>query len=620
MTAVLSLVPHRRQHHDFSVVNVLLLRDVEVAGPKQLVEIGRITPRGWGTAFSYPAYELLRDQNGVFSGVLALSKETVEGKPGATARPPAGRFVSGNFFEVLQVAPLAGRLLAPADDRPGAPEGSALAVIAHRFWQREFGGSIAAIGQTVRVDSTSFTIVGVLPATFDNLVVGRPADFFIPMASEANLRRDSVLGNPSSSWIGVVGRVRPGATIESARANLEPLWSRFLVDITSDIPDAEARQRILAQRDFVQSASRGVSDVRRDFSKPVLLLMAAVSLILFIACGNVINLLLARGVARRREIALRLAIGASRGRLVRQLLTESMLLGTAGAVVGLAIAAAGAPLLVWLVSQGGSSLIVDVAPDGRVLLFTAAIAIGSSLFAGVLPALRTARADITPSFCGDARGLPVTRESTRWGQALIAAQVALSLLLVVGASLLMATLRNIRGFDPGFDAGHVVLLSLDPTRVGYTGDRLAEYYRTVLERVRAMPGVQHASVSRVTPLSGGGINQPITVEGRPREPNAMISANRLSDGFFATMAIPLLLGRDFTPDDGAPGSAVVIVNDALARRYFKNENPMGRRIVLGNRRPREIVGVVANAKYYSLRDPEMPTAFLYTLTSGEPPA
>ena len=602
----------------FSIVNVLMLRDLPVREPRQLIEVGRITRRGPGFSFSYPAYEQMRDQNSVFSGLIALSRETIEGRAGDGSSTPAGRFVSGNFFETLGITPLAGRLLSPRDDRLDAPRESAVAVIAHRFWRREFGGSFTAIGQTVRVDAIPFTIVGVLPASFDDVIVGRPADFFVPLVSESLVHHDSQLRIGASSWLGVAGRLKPGTSMEGARANLEPILSAYLADISETIPDTRVREAIRSQRVFLQSGSRGLSDVRQDLSSPVLLLMGAVSLVLFIACVNVIALLLARGVTRRREIALRLAVGASRARLIRQLLTESALLGAAGAVLGLAIAAIGGPILVRILSESDAPLILDVTPDGRVVVFTAAIAFASALLAGVLPAIRTARSELTLGFHSDARSGVLTRESTRWGQALIAAQVALSLLLVVGAVLLMTTLRNIRGVDPGFDAERVLLLGVDPARVGYSDARLVQYYRDVLARVRAIPGVRAASLSRVTPISGAGIDQPIAVEGRPSEGGALISANRMSEGFFATMAIPVLLGRDFVPEDGTDGSAVVIVNDALARRYFKDENPIGRRIALGDRRPREIVGVVANAKYYSLREADTPTAYLHALNNGDP--
>ena len=600
----------------FSLVNALLLRHVAVEDPDRLVEAWRTTPFGRGTAYSYPAYEKFRDENTVFSGVLALAKNTT---PATTdsGTPAGARLVSANFFDVLGLRPAAGRLLTADDDRPDAAHGSAIAVLSYRFWQRAFGGSPDAIGRSVRIAAVRFTIVGIAPAVFDDLVVGRPADFFIPMKSEPLLRRDSLLENGSSSWLGIVGRLKRGVTPEAAQASLEPIFARFLAEIAAESPDAEARQRIQSQRMFLESATAGVSDVRRDFSRPLLLLMAAVSLVLFIACANVVNLLLARGVTRRREIALRLAIGASRSRLVRQLITESALLCIAGGALGLAGAALGAPVILSLLRQGGSPIDLDVAPDARVLFFTASAAFAACMLAGVLPALRSARTDITPAFQSGPRSLSLTRESSRWGSVLIAGQVALSLTLVAGAALLVTTLRNIRGVHPGFDAEHVLLIGIDPARVGYAEAKLTRYYRDVLDAVRALPGVGAASLSRVTPISGGGIDQPITIEGRRREPGVMIQANRMSEGFFATMAIPMRIGRDFVPEDGTRPPRAAIVNDALAQRYFPDENPIGRRFVLGAPQPLEIVGVVANSKYLTLRDVDKPTVYIYSPDTAE---
>jgi predicted permease len=598
----------------FSLVDALLLRDLRFEDPGQLVELDRVTPRGQGSSFSYPAYEMLRDQNSVLSGAIAMSMTPIEATSDDAARPPAGRLVSGNFFDVLRARPLLGRTLTPADDAPGA----AAAVITFGLWQREFGGIPDVLGRIVRVDSAQFTIVGVLPSTFDDLVPGRPADFFLPMSSEPRLRRESWLHRPDFSWLAIVGRLKPGVSLETAAAGLDPIFARVVEDLAATMPDEDGRRRIRSHRLAVASAANGLADLRRQFSKPVLLLAGAVALVLLIACANVVNLLLARGVARRREIALRLAIGASRSRLVRQLLTESALLGAAGGALGLLVAGAGAPLLVRLVSDGNAPIGLDVAPGATVLLFTAGTALVSSFLAGVLPAFRAVRADITPSFQGDTRSLSMTRTSARWGRALIVAQVALSVLLLVGAALLIATLRNIRRFDPGFERDHVLLLRLDPERAGYTDARIATYYRDVLSRIRAMRGVRAASLSIVTPISGGGIDLPFAVAGRPREAGVMVYANRTTEGFFATMGTPLLAGRDFVPQDGARRGTVVIVNRALAERYFKDDDPIGHRIRLRTDTGElEIVGVVANAKYLSLRESDLPTAYLYALDDPE---
>jgi predicted permease len=282
------------------------------------------------------------------------------------------------------------------------------------------------------------------------------------------------------------------------------------------------------------------------------------------------------------------------------------------------IAAWGAPVLVALVPQGGSPIVLDVTPDARITLFTFAVAVMSSVVAGLFPAFRSARTDITPSFQGDARSVSTTRSTARWGRSLIAAQVALSLLLLVGASLLLSTLRNLRGVDPGFDHEHVLLLTLDTAKAGFTQERLSAYHRQVLDRVRSAPGVRGAALSVITPMSGGGIDLPIGVGAPPGETAPMVYVNRVSDGYFSTVSTPVLVGREFIPQDGDAGAATAVVNDALVRRYFGGESPIGRRIHMGRGAPLEIVGVVADSKYYSLREPGEPTVYLFSIASSEP--
>jgi putative ABC transport system permease protein len=603
----------------FSLVNALLLRELRVAQPDQLVEIGATIPSGRGTAFAYPTYEAIRDESMAFSGVLALAKNTISASIDGTTEEPVGRLVSGNFFDVLGVQARLGRVLSPGDDLPGAPDAGAVAVITDRLWQRVYGGDPAVLGAILRVDHVTFTIVGVLWPTFDDPLVGRAADFFMPIGIEPRLRRDhSVLRQSSTRWIGIVGRLAPGMTVEQATANLEPVFSRVMNQLAESHPEPDVRQRLRAQKPSLETASTGLSDLRRDFSATVLLLMGAVSLVLLVATTNVVNLLLARGVARRRELALRLAIGATRGRLVRQFLTESLLLGLGGGAVGLAIAAFGAPVLVALVSFGSSTpIVLDVQPDARVLAFAAALAVASALLAGTWPALRAARGAVAPLAYGDARTMSLTRSSTRWGRMLIAAQVALSLLLVVGAILLIATLRNMRGLNPGFDSARVLLYRLDPSRTEFNPARTMQYYRDVLERVRAMPGISAASVSAITPLSGAGMDVPLSVEGGRSDPRVWGYANVVSDGFFSTMGTPILLGRDFLPSETGAATPVAVVNDTLARRFFPGVNPIGRRIVMRDWTV-EIIGVAANAKYMSLRETDMPTVYMNLIPTGEP--
>jgi macrolide transport system ATP-binding/permease protein len=595
----------------FTLVDALLLRDLRVGHPEQLVEIARVTPYGRGGSFSYPIYRSIRDGNQVFSGTLAISRSLVQA--GIDATPlPIGRIVSENFFELLEVSPQLGRVLTTEDGRPG----TSVAVISHAFWQRQFGGVPTVVGTSLPVESVRLTIVGVLPAAFDDPVVGRPADFYIPIASEPLIRRQSWLERPDFNWLAMIGRLKPDVPIGAAQANLDPVFARTIGEIGQTIRDPESRQRYLSHRVVLESARGGLADLRRQFARPVVLLMTAVTLVLLIACTNVVNLLLARGVTRRREMALRLAIGASRGRLIRQMLTESVILGLAGGLAGFLLSRVGAPMLIALVSDGLSPVHLNIEPDARILTFTIAVALASSLIVGLLPALRTARVEIASDMDASPRPLSASRGAARWSQALIAVQVALSLLLLIGAVLILTSLRNIRTFDAGFNREQVLLQPISPERAGFTGDQGTRYWREVLERVRAVPGVRAAGLSLITPISGGGIDLTMTVEDRRDSPRATVYVNRVSDGFLSAMGTPLRRGRDFTPRD-AEGSPVAIVNDALVQRFFRNEDPIGRRVTLGNQPGVEIVGVVGNAKYLSLREQDVPTIYSFVLNGSD---
>ena len=595
----------------FTLVNALLLRDLRVAHPGQLIEIARVTPYGRGGSFSYPIYRNIRDGNQVFSGTLAISRSLVQASIDTTPAP-IGRIVSENFFELLGVPPQMGRVLGAEDRRPG----TAVVVLSHAFWRRQFGGAPTAIGSSLLVEPVPLTIVGVLPPSFDDPVVGRPADFYIPMASEPLLRRQSWLERPDFNWLAMIGRLKPDVSIAAAQANLDPVFARTIGEIAETIRDPESRQRYLSHRVTLESARGGLSDLRRQFSRPVVLLMAAVTLVLLIACTNVVNLLLARGVARRREMALRVAIGASRGRLIRQMLTESALLGLTGGMAGFFLSRLGAPMLVALVSDGPSPVDLNIEPDLRIMAFTIASAVGSSLIVGLLPALRTARVEIASDMDASPRMLSASRGSTRWSQALIAVQVALSLLLLIGAALILTSLRNIRSFDAGFNREQVLLQPISPEKAGFTGDRGTRYWREVLERVRAVPGVRAAGLSMITPISGGGVDLTMTVEDRAGATPATVYVNRISDGFLSAMGTNLRRGRDFTAQDGQ-GPAVAIVNEALAQRFFRNEDALGRRVTLGSQPGIEIVGVVANAKYLSLREQDVPTIYTWVLNGSD---
>jgi len=604
----------------FSLVNTLMLRDLPVADPDGLVELGRDTPNGAGN-FPYLLFERIRDQNGVFSDVVAMSAGTLQGESGNSERPPVGRLVSGDFFDVLGIRPAVGRLLSPADDRLGA-EAPSVTAISHAYWQREFGGDPGIVGRTVgiaqaRAGSVPFTVVGVLPREFEGLVAGRPDDFFIPIAGDPRPFRESLLTNPGSNWLKVVGRLRPGASLEAARASVDVIWARYLDEFDDRVSNAQERERLRAQRLSVTPARTGLSELRREFSRPVLLLMGAVACVLLIACANAVNLLLARGTARSREMGVRLAIGGSRGRLIRQLLTESAALGLAGGVLGLAIAMWGSRLVAAFMTNANPTIVLDLAPDRRVLGFTAAVALGSAVLAGLAPALRFSR-PTSASALQTSHAPRTSRGISRSGRALIAAQVAVSLLLLAGALLLVTTLRNLRTFEAGFDRDDVILMRLSPERAGYAGARRLQYYREALQRARQAPGIRAAGLSAFTPISGGGLDLTFGLAGEPREDGALVYVHIVSDGYFDAMGTPLLRGRDFGPQDGAQTQPVLVVNDALARRYFADQQLLGQRVRLGRQEGFDIIGVVTNAKYVSLREEDHPTAYVLSSQFTEP--
>jgi predicted permease len=604
----------------FSLVNALLLRSLPVANPQELVELGSETLNGPGN-FSYPLYKRVRDENSTFSSVAAVSSPVVRADDDGSDQLPLGRYVSGNFFEALGVSAARGRLLAPDDDRVDSDSGPAVTVISHGLWQRKFAGESGVLGKTLTAGGTAaragipFTIVGVLPREFQGLTVGRTDDFYLPLASEPRASSASLLNRPGAGWLKVVARLKPGMSRQTAKADLDVIYSRFIDDVARFSSETATRQR-RAHRMTVESARTGLSGPRREFGRPLLLLMGAVALVLLVACANVVNLLLARGVARRGEIGIRLAIGASRGRLVRQLLAESALLGLIGGGVGLAFAIWGTPGIATLMANEDPSVVYDVAPDATVLTFAFLVSLGSALAAGLIPTVRVSRAKV-PSLREDVSARTARTGLSVWSRGLIAFQVALSLLLLAGALLLVTTLRNFRTSDFGFDRQGVVSMRLELRRAGYTGERRVAYLRAVLERVRNTPGVLGGALSLGMPVIGAGVDTSFGVEGQPRDPDALVFVNDITDGYFEATGTKLLLGRDFGPQDGAGSTPVAIVNEAVRSRYFGARNPVGQRVRVGPRGVVEIVGVVATSKYQSLRDSESPIVYAHALQSPE---
>jgi predicted permease len=602
----------------FSLLNTLILRDLPVARPGELVELSR-GPDGLGN-FSYPLYERVRDENGSFVDLVAVSSPTTRIEIDQVDRPLLGRYVSGNFFEAFGLSPSLGRLISPDDDGRDV-FGDTVAVISYAAWRRIFGADPSVIGRTLTVgglfppgSGVTFTIVGVAPRGFDGLTVGRSDDFYLPITTEPRVSPRSLLRNNSAGWLKVVGRLQAGVPIDVAKADADVIYARYLADVAAPRSAADAR-RLAAERLTVVSARAGLSGPRREFGRPVLLLMGAVALVLLVACANIVNLLLARGLARRAEIGMRLALGASRRRIVRQLLSEAALLGMLGGGAGLAVAWWGTPRIAALMANEDPAIAYDVSPDVTVLTFTAAVALGAALGAALIPALRVSRA-AAPSLRDEASSRRIGAVMTLWTRGLIAAQVALSLLLLSGAFLLMATLRNFETGAFGFERSGVVTMRLEPGRAGVTGERRVAYFREVLARVRELPDVRGAAVSLGMPVIGAGVDSSFAVVGAPADPEASAFVNEVSDGYFTATGTRLLRGRDFGPEDRPGTPAVAIVNDALAQRYFGARNPVGQHIRVGRRGDLEIVGVVETTKYQSLRERDSPIVYGHALQGG----
>jgi predicted permease len=582
----------------FSVVNAILLRLLPVDQPRQLVELhvswpGQTEPPAGG--FSYPLFERFRERNQVLNGILTVSKTTLRATIGNDASAAEGRYVSDNFYPLLGVRPALGRTIANGDE--------GVVVINYGLWQRAYGGDPSVIGRKLMVEEKPLTIIGVTEQRFSGIQAGSPHDFSVPIAAEPQLRRNSWLRNHNYGWLTIVGRLNPGQSPREANAHLNVIYKQYLIERSEKIPDGHGRQQYRSQTIATTPASSGLSQLRDQYSKPLLILMAVTGAVLLIACVNLANLLLARSAARRGELGVRLALGASRSRLVRQLMTEALLLCALGAGVGLVFARwTSAFLLTFL-----PSVQLDVHPDTRVLGFTGVVSVMASLIFGLMPALRATQ-DVK------------VRSGGRLRSVFIVSQVALSLILVIGAALFIATLRNLETLDPGFRRDRVLLATVNPGKAGYKDAHLLIFYRQLLERLNQAPRVSAASLSMMTPIAGGSVTYSVTVEGyaaRPDEENAAY-LNRVSPRYFETMGTPVLLGRDFNVHDLGPESPpVALINETMARYYFRDANPIGRHVKLGQDPPAEIIGVVKDAKYVSLRETVPRTVYVSCLRSSE---
>jgi predicted permease len=606
----------------FTLVDQVMLRTLPVENPDELMQVTFTGARygsnwGDGSEISYPMYKDLRDHNAVFSGMLAAFGYRLHvGAAGRTERV-SGELVTGTYFSVLGIRPGAGRLFSPDDER--APGGHPYAVLSHAYWTSRFGADPAVVNSTMTVNGHAFTVVGVAPRGFDGIELGRPVQVWVPILMKAQLTPGwNGLDDRRFNWVRAFGRLRPGVTVEQARTALQPYYQTLLQQEVNEPAFAnaasETRERFLKNQITLVDGSRGRSGFRRSMSTPLWVLMATAAGVLLIACANIANLLLARGASRQREIAVRLALGATRRRLVRQLLVESVLLALGGGVAGLAVAAAGAPLVLGLFVSPETSEVISTAPDWRILTFTFGVSTLTGVLFGLAPALQSTRPNVAPTLKDESGS--VVGGQARLRKVLVATQVAMSLLLLIGAGLFIRTLDNLRKVDVGFETERLLSFGVDPSLNGYPAERVRTFVRTLLERLRATPGIDSAGLATMRLLEGNQWSSSMTVEGaRAGAERSSVWNNAVSPGYFEAMGIPILMGRDFADRDArtTPSATprndfrVAIVNQAFVRHHFgEGGNAVGKRIGFGSdpgtQTPIEIVGVVADSKYTDVRD------------------
>ena len=594
----------------FSIFNGLILRPLPVADPGRLA---LLLDGSW----SYPIWaEIQAREDELFDGAIAWANERFDLSRGGQSAFVDGAHVSGRFFEVLGVPAVRGRMLTPADDAADAPD-RAVAVISHRFWREYFAGADDAIGRQITVQRRAFTVVGVMPPGFFGMDVGRMTDVMLPFAAEPLIRgQESQLASAGSSWLDVMVRRKPGQSLEQANAALRAVQPQIRAATVNGVAATRAA-RYLTRPLTLKDAATGRSSLRSEFEKPLIAMIVAVGLLLLVACTNIASLLVARVLARRRELIVRMALGGSRGRLTRMLFTESLILAAAGAALGLLFARWIGALLVRQLSTWESDVSLELALDWRVLGFSLALACASAIVASVAPALGLRSVAAGESLKDAGRGLSGDRRFAVRGT-LVIAQVAVSLMLVTAAGLFLRSFAELSRLPLGFAPEPLLIAELDLQ----AGDAPIEQRGPRAQRLRdaaaAVPGVRSASLSRVSLLTGGGWGtNRVAVDDRPM-PVEDLSANRLwcnatSPGWFDTMGTPLVSGRDFTAADRVGAPLVAIVNHAFVRRYQLGQQPIGRTVRIGmlnGERRYEIVGLVADSVYTSPRDGMMATMYL----------
>jgi putative ABC transport system permease protein len=604
----------------FSLANAVMLKVLPVHEPQRLV---RLVPgdQRRGGFFTNAIWEQIRDRDDLFDGSFAWSLRRFNvSSRGEIDRVP-GIMASGDFFDVLGVRAIVGRTFTRADDRRGGGPDGPVAVISYGWWQSRYAGSLDVLGRSIFLDGHEFTIIGVTPPEFFGVEVGQSFSVAVPLATDVMFSGNAgSLDRRDVWWLRIIGRLKPGHQATQALAALRASQPAIR-EATVPAERRPGDQRTYLSRPFeLTEASSGTSGLRLRYRTTLFILMGIVGLVLLIACANVANVLLARALARRHEIAVRLAIGASRFRLIRQLLTESLVLSLLGAALGALFARWASRLLLYELSSRTTQVSLDLSLDWRILAFTTSVAFLSALLFGAAPALRSTNKHTPSALHGGVRSVTGAGSRSQLEKVLATLQVALSLVLVFGASLFVRSFASLLTVETGFDRQNVLIVSLDLQRTKARPDQRATIYDQVLESVRAVPGVESAAATLFAPISGAWSEGPVDVSGFESVPpdERRVYFNSISEDYFRTLGVPFSAGRDFGRADTIGGSRVAIVNEAFARKFFGGSNPVGQNYAQDGSSSTTIVGLVPDTKYRNLRDPAPPTVFLPARQRDEP--
>jgi len=603
----------------FQLISAIRLRSIPVKNPQELGTV-RIADRNWGSGqfssqysqLTFAMWREIRKRQEGFAEIAAFSDRRFNLSTGGEVRYARAIQISGDFFHVLGVNPLIGRLLGPSDDQPGCGIGGAN--ISYAFWQRNFGGAPSILGRRLTLDGNSFEVVGITPPAFKGISIGDSFDVAVPLCAEPVLSpRNNRLTIRHAWWLATIGRLKPGWTIARAAAQINAITPAVLQETIPPFYDAEATKKFLAYKLSAFPADTGFSRLREDSETPLWLLLGISGLVLLIACANLANLMLARASARERQITIRQALGATRARMIRDLLSESVLLALAGAACGLFLAFAVSRLLVAFISTSDNQIFLDLGMDWRVLAFTTALAVLTTVLFGLAPAFRATRAEPATLLQSGSRGMSAGRERFGLRRILVVSQVGLSVVLLMGALLFARSLRNLVTLDVGFQQSGILITSVDFKRLHLPEDRFADYKREIVKHISSIPGVESAAAAMLIPFGGDTWNDNVITEDSD-EDKGSAWMNYLGPGYFHTIGTPLLAGRDFDDRDTATSVKVAIVNQAFARKMFKGADPVGKRFRIheppGEPRPLyEIVGVTGDNKFQDMHEEFKP--FMY---------